>query len=234
MRRRAQRLARMGNGSAAPVGPLPLVVIDRQSKSTDPHIESATPGSRDAYLVAAEQVIAERGLESLSLREVARKLGVSHQAPYKHYPSRDHLLAEVMRRCFQRFAAHLDAREHFDAPEDDLASLGRQYLSYAQQHPLEYRLMFSTPWPDTATDPDLVRDAVRTFDILRQVLRRMHDAMESTADRVDLDALFVWSSMHGLAGVINGDVIGRLELDSGLLNRTTAHVMGLVGRALGA
>jgi hypothetical protein len=65
---------------------------------------------RDACIVAAQEVIAERGVENLSLREVARKLGVSHQAPYKHYPSRDHLLAEVMRRCFQRFAAHLDAR----------------------------------------------------------------------------------------------------------------------------
>ena len=56
---------------------------------------------RDACIVAAQEIIAERGLENLSLREVARKLGVSHQAPYKHYPSRDHLLAEVMRRCFQ-------------------------------------------------------------------------------------------------------------------------------------
>jgi AcrR family transcriptional regulator len=60
---------------------------------------------RDACIVAAQEVIAERGVENLSLRDVARKLGVSHQAPYRHYPSRDHLLAEVMRRCFQRFAA---------------------------------------------------------------------------------------------------------------------------------
>ncbi len=49
---------------------------------------------KEACVVAAQEVIAERGVENLSLREVSRKLGVSHQAPYKHYPSRDHLLAE--------------------------------------------------------------------------------------------------------------------------------------------
>jgi AcrR family transcriptional regulator len=111
--------------------------MPRKKTETTPPLEL-----RDACIVAAQEVIAERGIENLSLRDVARKLGVSHQAPYKHYPSRDHLLAEVMRRCFQRFAAHLDARQRFDDPAQDLESLGVQYLSYAQEHPLEYRLMF--------------------------------------------------------------------------------------------
>ncbi|WP_281426144.1 TetR/AcrR family transcriptional regulator [Mycobacterium spongiae] len=195
-------------------------------------VGQSEPPARAAYIAAAQQVIAERGLENLSLREVARKLGVSHQAPYKHYPSRDHLLAEVMRRCFQGFAAHLDDREHFDSPEDDLASLGRQYLSYARQHPLEYRLMFSTPWPETAEDPDLVRDAVHAFDILRQVMRRIHGPEPSQPDQIDLDALFIWSSMHGLAGAINGDAINKLDLRSELLDQATAHVMRKVGIAV--
>ena len=100
----------------------------------------------DACLVAAQEGIAERGIESLSLRDVARKRGVAHQAPHRHYRSRDPLLAEVLRRCFQRFAAQLDARPRFDDPEQDLESLGTQYRKSAHQHPLEYRLMFSTTW----------------------------------------------------------------------------------------
>ncbi len=63
---------------------------------------------KEACVLAAHEVIAEHGIEALSLREVARKLGVSHQAPYRHYPTRDHLLAEVMRRCFQQFALEID------------------------------------------------------------------------------------------------------------------------------
>jgi AcrR family transcriptional regulator len=181
---------------------------------------------RDACIVAAQEVIAERGIENLSLREVSRKLGVSHQAPYKHYPSRDHLLAEVMRRCFHRFAAHLDARRRFDDPEQDLESLGQQYLAYARQHPLEYRLMFSTTWPESAEQAELVGDATHAFDILRGVLRRMHGESADKRDLVELDALYIWSTMHGLAGVMNGQCIDKLGLKARLLKQAVRHAMG--------
>lgn len=187
---------------------------------------------RDACIVAAQEVIAERGIENLSLRDVARKLGVSHQAPYKHYPSRDHLLAEVMRRCFEGFAAHLDARQHFDDPRADLESLGQQYLSYAQAQPLAYRLMFSTPWPASAEHPDLVRDSARTFDILRQVMRRMHGNVVAKRDLADLDALFIWSSMHGTVGILHGDCIDKLDLKSKVRKQAMAHVMEMVRLSL--
>ena len=189
---------------------------------------------RDACIVAAQEVIAERGVENLSLREVSRKLGVSHQAPYKHYPSRDHLLAEVMRRCFQRFAAHLDARPRVDDPEKDLEALGRQYLSYAQHHPLEYRLMFSTTWPGSAEQAELAGDATHAFDVLRSVLRRMHGDSPALRDRVELDALYIWSTMHGLAGVMNGPCIEQLGLRAKVLKAAVRHAMDRMGIGLAA
>jgi AcrR family transcriptional regulator len=187
---------------------------------------------RDACIAAAREAIARHGIESLSLRDVARRLGVSHQAPYKHYPSRDHLLAEVMRRCFQQFARHLDAREHFDDPHQDLESLGRQYLSYAQQHPLEYRLMFGTPWPASAEHSELLHDSTHAFDILRQVLRRSHGSSAKPCERVDLDAMFVWSTLHGLVGVMNGNCVDKLGLHQKVLGQVVQHVMGGVVRGL--
>lgn len=187
-------------------------------------------------MVAAREVIAEKGVEGLSLRDVARKLGVSHQAPYKHYPSRDHLLAEVVRRCFLQFAQHLDARGQFEDPRDDLAALGRQYLSYARDNRMEYRLMFETPWPESAAHPDLIRDAVHTYDILRNVLRRLHGTGTAAAsdDRVDLDALYIWSTVHGMAGVLNGDCIGQLKLKPELLAQSIEHVIEMVALGLAA
>jgi len=191
-------------------------------KKTEP---AAPLELRDACIVAAQEMIAERGIENLSLRDVARKLGVSHQAPYKHYPSRDHLLAEVMRRCFQRFAAHLDARQRFDDPAQDLESLGVQYLRYAQEHPLEYRLMFSATWPEPAEALDLVTDATHAFDVLRGVLRRMHGDSAAMREAVELDALYIWSTVHGLAGVMNGQCIDKLGLKTGVLERAVRYVM---------
>lgn len=187
---------------------------------------------RDACIVAAQEVIAERGIENLSLREVARKLGVSHQAPYKHYPSRDHLLSEVMRRCFQRFAAHLDARLRHQDPEQDLMSLGLQYLAYAREHPLEYRLMFSTTWPASAEEADLVRDATHAFDVLRGVLRRMHGDTPDARETIELDALYIWSTMHGLAGVMNGQCIDKLDLRARVLRQAVGHAMERMGIGL--
>ena len=153
---------------------------------------------REACVVAAHAVIAERGIEKLSLREVARELGVSHQAPYKHYPSRDHLLAEVMKRCFQRFAAHLSASLHGIDPETDMDGLGRAYLQYAMENPLEYRLMFGTPWPDTAQHTELLEDARHSFDVLREARDLLLHLLEAAVGAPAADFVFELAFFHDL------------------------------------
>ena len=160
----------------------------------------------DAKIVAdaddrARAIIAEHGVEGLSLREVARRLGVSHQAPYKHYPSRDHLLAEVIARAYAAFAAHLDARPHHDDPHADLHAMGEAYLSYALSHPLEYRLMFGTPLPDPAAHPDMMRQSRHAFALLRDAIARL-DRPEAGHAAPELDAMYVWATVHGLASLI--------------------------------
>ena len=187
---------------------------------------------KEACIVAARDVIAEQGIEQLSLREVARKLGVSHQAPYRHYASRDHLLAEVMRRCFESFALALDERERFEEPMDDLESLGRLYLAYAAEHPLEYRLMFGTPWPAPAEHPDLVRDAVHAFDVLRGVLRRAWGDSAAARTQVDLHAMFIWSTMHGFASITHANVMDCLQLAPKVEAQAPEHVMRMVEAAM--
>lgn len=187
---------------------------------------------RDACIAAAHAVIAEHGIEKLSLRDVARKLKVSHQAPYKHYPSRDHLLAEVIRRCFNQFTQALNARERFDAPIEDMRSLGASYLGYALAHPLEYRLMFGTPWPDVAAHPDLVEDARHSFNVLRTALAPLYTDPHVDGELIDSDALFVWSSMHGLATILQSQVMTHLALSEQVLLGAVGHVMQMVDIAL--
>jgi AcrR family transcriptional regulator len=101
---------------------------------------------KEACVHAAREAIAEQGVEGWSMRDVARRLKISHQAPYRHFPSRDHLLAEVMRRCFEDFAAHLDQTSN-SCTDGISGGMGEAYMAYAALKPLEYRLMFSTPWP---------------------------------------------------------------------------------------
>jgi AcrR family transcriptional regulator len=186
---------------------------------------------KEACVQAAHEAIAEQGLEKLSLRDVARRLGVSHQAPYKHFPSRDHLLAEVMRRCYARFADHLDARERFDDPAQDLESLGRQYLAYAASHPLEYRLMFGTPWPQAAEYADMYAASNRAFNVLRQALVCLYGQAVPKA-KVDADAMYVWSCVHGHATLQQMGHCTHLNLALKVQANMTQHTLNMISHSL--
>lgn len=189
---------------------------------------------KEACLRAAREAIAEQGVEQLSLREVARRLGVSHQAPYRHYPSRDHLLVEVMRRCFRDFAAYLDDRGTHADPRRDLGALGARYLEYAASHAVEYRLMFGTPWPEIGEELGLAADAGHAFDVLRRVLRRIHGEQATARRRVDLDAMFIWANMHGMATITQSNVMSHLALAPKVEAGAANHMFQMIAAAMEA
>ena len=207
-----------------------------QTDNTTAKAEPDRPATiKENCVLQAIKVIAEKGLEGLSLREVARKLGVSHQAPYKHFASRDHLLSEVIRRCLRDFAGVLDQSGRASdgtilPPEDAMRSLGAIYLEYAAHNPLAYRLMFSTPWPEAARELDLATDARAAFDILADRLSRLKDY--ETSEALCKDALFVWSAIHGLAGVVNGEAMGYLDFDVASSRQAVQHAMSMIDRAV--
>lgn len=198
------------------------------------HLDHEAVPLKEACLRAAREAIAEQGVEQLSLREVARRLGVSHQAPYRHYPSRDHLLVEVMRRCFRDFAAFLDDRGAHADPRQDLGALGARYLQYATEHAVEYRLMFGTPWPTIGEELGLATDAVHAFDVLRRVLRRIHGEQASARRRVELDAMFIWANMHGMATITQSNVMAHLALASKVEAGVVDHMFHMIAAAMEA
>lgn len=71
---------------------------------------------REACIQEAIKIIQTEGIEKLSLRQVSRRLGISHQAPYKHFSSRDHILAEVVSRLFANFSDYMNKLPHTDDP----------------------------------------------------------------------------------------------------------------------
>lgn len=187
---------------------------------------------KEACVQAAHEFIAEKGIENLSMRDVARKLEVSHQAPYRHYPSKDHLLAAVIARCFREFAGFLDARPKFESPEEDLAAMGKQYVTYATSHPLEYRLMFGTTWPDAAEDSELIHDSLHAFNVLRRVLERIHGTDKAAREKVDLDAMFIWSNMHGLVTILQCNAMQHLQLAPKVEKNVSQYVFGMIASAM--
>ena len=186
---------------------------------------------KEACVTEALAIIAEVGLEHLSLREVARRLGVSHGAPYRHFASRDHLLAAVVARCYDTFARHLDARPTGGDPDADLCSMGVAYLDYALAEPLSYQLMFSTRLPPPTEHPAMMASADHAFGLLRDALRRR--APSRSGAEIEADALFVWSALHGLAGTLRSDILAGLELAPETIAEAGAHMLRRIGAALG-
>lgn len=186
---------------------------------------------KEACIQAAREVIAERGVEGLSMRDVARRLDISHQAPYRHFPSRDHLLAEIMRRCFEDFANFLDQSAKAQS-DDELRGMGEAYMTYAARMPLEYRLMFGTPWPEPAAHPELVKHAVHAFDVLRQNLLTKHGKKKGAKKQAELEAMFIWSALHGLATIEHSNVMQHLVLSKGVQAQSKDFMMFMIQTAL--
>jgi AcrR family transcriptional regulator len=182
---------------------------------------------REACIQEAMRIIETDGIEQLSMREVSRRLGISHQAPYKHFPSRDHILAEILARSFEDFARHLEARQRSADPHADLQAMGYAYLTYAAQHPLQYRLMFGMPLPDAAQHPQMMEKAGQAFSLLRDVLSRLEGR-----PYLDGDALYVWATMHGLASLLHMQMYRHLPLAPHTDERIIQAVLHRIGAGL--
>jgi AcrR family transcriptional regulator len=175
---------------------------------------------REACIREALAVIDKSGIEALSMRQVARRIGVSHQAPYKHFPSRDHILAEVISRAYEAFAGHLKARPQTGDPDEDLGTMGEAYIEYAKEHPLQYRLMFNTPLPDPKQHPNMMQHARYAFSLLQEAVGKFHEAKKDHGPhrRTDFDALFIWFALHGMCSLMPSSVLETLDLPEDIMH----------------
>ena len=187
---------------------------------------------KEACIQEAFKIIEKSGVQGLSMRAVARELGVSHQAPYKHFDSREHILAAVIERIFDEFAEHLDKRAETDDPNSDLYEMGIQYLDYAKRFPLKYRLMFNTALPEPSKHKGMMDNAQRAFSILETRLSNMPLKPVSGGKAARLDAMFVWSSLHGLASLARSDVRETIHMSDKELKAAENRLFARLSAAL--
>ena len=176
--------------------------------------------TRSELLRVALEIIEAEGLESLSIRQVAKRLGISHQAPYKHFEDRNHLIAEVVGGCFEEFGAWLRAAGAAESdPSLALRAMGQAYLGYAMTHPGKYRIMFSNPLPPSLRHRSMVGRASTAYDALRSALLDLYRQQRRAAPDVEAeaDALQIWIVMHGLATLLRHDSLSVLGLDRALV-----------------
>jgi AcrR family transcriptional regulator len=169
---------------------------------------------RRALLAAALDLVEREGVEGLTLREAARRAGVSQAAPYRHFADKDALLAAVAEEGFTALAAEMRRRR--DAHEEALPrfrELGLAYVGFAVAHPSHFRVMFGRRTADRSRHPGLSQAADATFALLVEgIVACQHAGQIRQGDPGEL-ALAAWSSVHGLAAlVVDGQLADRSPL----------------------
>jgi AcrR family transcriptional regulator len=186
----------------------------------------------EACIEAALRIIDAHGVEALSMRDIARELGVSHQAPYKHFASRDHILAEIMRREYSAFAHYLDANAASGAPQQRMRNMGAAYLAYAAEHPKRYRLMFETPLPNCEQHPALSAEAHHALGLLRACLASLPHHRSADAALIERDAVFIWSTLHGYATLLHTRVLHSALDRTHAIQTLSGHLMDCISGAI--
>ncbi len=156
---------------------------------------------RAALLHAAEAELAERGVEAFSLRQVAKRAGVSHAAPAHHFGDAQGLLTALAAEGFRRFLAtqaEREARANPD-PHAQLVAGGLGYIDFALARPALFRLMFGSDRPAFG-DPALCAAADAAYDHLQ--------AQVAAAGGGVADVAALWAQAHGLADLL---MSGRLK-----------------------
>lgn len=175
---------------------------------------------RSALIGGTEDIIAERGIEGFSLREAARRAGVSAAAPAHHFGDARGLLTAVAARAFDDLAEAMKAASDAaggDASDKNVA-IGQAYIRFALDHRARFDLMFRK----ALLDPDstaMHEAGMRCFAVLTDAL----GCDPETDPMAEARAIAAWSLVHGLA---------RLKLDGMLLEEGDPAFVPMVLRTL--
>ncbi|AZO63638.1 TetR/AcrR family transcriptional regulator [Mesorhizobium mediterraneum] len=177
---------------------------------------------RRAVIETALDMLREEKGWQFTLREVARRAGVSHAAPYKHFPDKAALLAEIAMIGFDRLRASLAAATPKAAKtlRDEIAPIARAYVAFGTDNPALYRLMFSAD-EGKAVGMHLNERALAVFDILLEILRRGQAAGSIRKRPIEGQAAAGWGLIHGMTmlaidGLLVPEKVGSAPLDAAL------------------
>ena len=178
---------------------------------------------RRRVLDASLALIAQEGLEAFSMREVARRAGVSHQAPYHHFPDREAIMAAIVAEGFAKLrdetlAAGEGAADKFDR----LTRIGRAYVGFALRHPAHFKLMFRSEWVDAEKHTEAGACAEGAFAVLSEAISALARGPDGEPERTTL--MMAWSLAHGLATLL---LEGKLEKMTGGVGESQAAIDAL-------
>jgi AcrR family transcriptional regulator len=183
-------------------------------------------------LEAAAELLRAEGVGALSMREVARRAGVTHQAPYHHFEDREAILAELVTGGFTMLADRLARANDAAARHGTRRTLldsSRAYVGFAMEQPGRFRIMFRPDLCDPARFPAAVQAGARAYGELMRLVSIVHGAPDETL------ASLHWSLVHGLASLmVDGGMAEKLPSAKARQAHVDAVLEAFAGMAVGS
>jgi AcrR family transcriptional regulator len=183
---------------------------------------------RGALIAAGRELLEESGPAGLSLREAARRAGVSHAAPRYHFPSLRHFLGDCAADGFAEFDAALRAaRADAATPRDGLAAMARAYVRFAARNRMMFRLMFDR---DSFSEPTAALEAAGAgaYRTLVDAVRALDPDRQQPG--IDYRVCAIWSIVHGFASLMLEDKLGHRS-DAGAEDMAAMTVLDFLAGA---
>jgi AcrR family transcriptional regulator len=179
---------------------------------------------RSALLAAAERTVRERGVENLSLRELAREIGVSHGAPRRHFPDRQALLDALAQTGFERLGAELRAAADRagDEFQPRLEATATAYIRFATANPALLDLMFASK--HRASEPSLHEAMERAFSVMMDLILQGQAIGWLQPGDPERVGLVLFSTIQGIAALLTAGMITP-DQRNGLTTDAIAHFL---------
>lgn len=148
-------------------------------------------------------ILEAEGIAALSMREIARRIGVTQTAPLHHFEGKAGLIAAIAALGFRMlFDIRVEAMKDKRAPADRLMAILLAYVDFAREHPQLFQLMHGPEIPDKSAYPELNDAAIRSYSVLETTVADYLLATEGSMERRREATLAAWTACHGLAHIM--------------------------------
>ena len=165
---------------------------------------------REALIDEGMQLIESNQVELLSLRRLAKEVGVTPSAVYNHFSNRNALMRAIKIRLYEEFNKFFENRSSNSGdPEQDLVEICLAYCHLPQESPSPCSCLISPSLPIAGATPDMVEIATRTLAKTRKLVLKIYDKYKvpCSEEKVVNTTLLIWAQLHGIVALKKSEII---------------------------
>jgi AcrR family transcriptional regulator len=184
--------------------------------------------TRTELMAAARDLFLENGPAQFSLREVARRVGISAPAVYRHFDNKEALLLAACTQGFHVFSGYLVRALSARTPRERLLATSEQYRLFALENPLDYRFIFMTVADKVRSETGGSLEQDTTFQFLVDRVRECTEAGVLAPNEPMISAVLIWAHVHGLVSLRLSQhlhAIGNDEAFTGLYRASVERLL---------